>query len=62
MAAPGGMALAPLVGLVLDQTGNAYRYTFVMGCILASLALLTTWSVYCQFMRLGGPKSYVAPE
>lgn len=62
MAAPGGMALAPLVGLVLDQTGSAYQYTFVIGFALSALALLTTWSVYRQFVRLGGPANYVAPE
>jgi MFS family permease len=62
MAAPAGMALAPLVGMAIDQTGNTYRYTFVIGFVLATLALLTTWSVYRQFLRLGGTKGYVAPE
>lgn len=62
MAAPGGMALAPLVGLVLDRSGNTYQYTFLIGFALSALALLTTWSVYRQFVRLGGPANYVAPE
>jgi MFS family permease len=62
LAAPASMALAPLVGLALDRSGNHYQYTFVIGCILATLALLTTWSVYRQFLRLGGPQNYTAPE
>ena len=61
VAAPAGMGLAPLVGLALDRSGNHYQHVFTIGFVLSALALLTTWSVYRQFLRLGGLKNYVAP-
>ncbi|RRK00036.1 MFS transporter [Opitutaceae bacterium TAV3] len=39
-----------------------YRLTFVTACILALIALASSWLLYRQFMRLGGPRDYVAPE
>lgn len=58
----GGMAIGPVVGGVIDLTGNAYHHTFTIGCVVAVLALLLSFAVHTQFMRLGGPKGYVAPE
>jgi len=57
-----GMAFTPAVGLLIDQTGRAYRYTFVIGCLTAVLALVCAALVYVRFMKLGGPKNYTAPE
>lgn len=56
------MGLAPLVGLVIDRSGNTYRYTFTAGALLAVLALVCGWVVYRQFKRLGGPENYIAPQ
>jgi cyanate permease len=57
-----GMVLAPAVGLVIDRTEGEYRYTFTIGCVLAAIALVCAVYVYRQFMKLGGPKNYVAPN
>ncbi len=55
------MGMGPLVGLLIDSTDNNFRYAFVIGSSLTLVALGAAWNVYRQFMRLGGPKSYVAP-
>jgi len=60
--APANIVLAPLVGILIDGTGGFYRMTFFAGCAMAALALVTAWRVHGHFMRLGGPKGYVAPE
>lgn len=60
-SAPLHMGLAPLVGLIIDRTGNVYRYAFTAGGVLAFIGLLAAWSVYGRFKQLGGPKNYVAP-
>lgn len=57
-----GMVLAPSVGLLIDQSGRIYRYTFVIGCVLAVLALACSFFVYAKFQKLGGAENYVAPE
>jgi MFS family permease len=61
-AAPLQMTLAPIVGTVIDVTGNSYRYAFTAGGVLAAIALVSGVSVYARFMKLGGPTGYVAPE
>lgn len=58
---PANMILAPLVGLVLDRTGKVYHHTFTAGCALALVALALAFCVHRKFMKLGGPKDYVAP-
>ncbi|HSI09858.1 MAG TPA: MFS transporter [Rariglobus sp.] len=55
------MAIGPAMGAVVDLTGRNYRYTFVIGGLLALVALISAWLVYVRFLRLGGPKAYVAP-
>ncbi len=55
------MALAPVVGTIVDWTGDEYRYTFLSASVLAFIALWASWHVHSQFMKLGGPKNYVAP-
>lgn len=54
--------LAPSIGWLIDATGRVYRLTFVVGGVLALMALACAWYVHGKFMKLGGPKSYVAPE
>ncbi len=61
MMAPFSMTMAPLVGLVIDATGKVYHYTFATGCVLALIGLAMAFVVHRQFMKLGGPKGYVAP-
>lgn len=56
------MVLGPLLGYMLDLTGKVYRHTFVGSGILTVTALVCAVYVYFRFMRLGGPKNYVAPE
>jgi MFS family permease len=61
LAAPANMALAPVVGAIIDFSGNDYRYTFGAGAVLAFIALWSAWHVHGKFMKLGGPENYVAP-
>ena len=56
------IVMAPAMGTVIDLSGNIYRLTFFLGAILAALALCTALFVYGKFVKLGGPKNYVAPE
>ncbi|AHF90824.1 MFS transporter [Opitutaceae bacterium TAV5] len=56
------MGLGPLLGVVIDWTGMIYRYTFLAGGTLTLVALAAALYVYGKFMKLGGPKGYVAPE
>ncbi|HEY9250428.1 MAG TPA: MFS transporter [Rariglobus sp.] len=58
---PANMVLAPLVGLLLDRTGKVYHHTFTAGGSLALVALVLAFFVHYKFMRLGGPKNYLAP-
>jgi hypothetical protein len=60
--APANIVLAPLVGLFIDGSGGAYRLTFIAGCGMSLLAILIAWKVHRQFMQLGGPNGYIAPE
>jgi MFS family permease len=55
------MGLGPLIGTLIDVTGNLYHYTFTAGCLLSCIALGAGWHVHGKFIRLGGPKNYVAP-
>ncbi len=61
MASLGSMGLGPLVGTLIDVTGNVYYYTFTAGFVLSTAALAAGWHVYRKFVRLGGPKNYIAP-
>ncbi|MDR1283143.1 MAG: MFS transporter [Opitutaceae bacterium] len=56
------MIMAPLIGLMIDTTGNVFRYTFAVSCVLAILAVVAGLVVHQKFMKLGGPKGYIAPE
>ncbi|MFA6286019.1 MAG: MFS transporter [Opitutaceae bacterium] len=56
------MTIAPVMGLVIDRSGGIYRHTFSVACGLAVVALVAGLYVHRQFMKLGGPGGYVAPE
>lgn len=58
----GMMLVGPAMGWYLDHTGHDYRHTYLVSSALAWVALLAALAVYRRFMRLGGPKGYVAPE
>lgn len=62
LGAPVSMALAPLVGMLIDVSGHVYRHTFAVGGLLGVIALGAGAVVYVRFMRLGGPRHYVAPQ
>jgi MFS family permease len=62
LSSPLTMCIAPLIGIFIDRSGNIYRYTFTAGIFLSILALVCEWAVHTQFMRLGGPRHYTAPE
>jgi len=51
-----------LVGQMLDRSGHIYRLTFVAGSLFGIAALVAMWMVYRQFMAMGGPRNYVAPD
>lgn len=55
------MTLTPLMGTIIDQTGNLYRLTYVLGGATAFLALLVGAYVHLRFMQLGGPRGYAPP-
>lgn len=55
------MIVGPAVGSVVDFTGNLYHHTFTIGCALSAITLALGLAVHGRFMRLGGPRGYVAP-
>jgi MFS family permease len=58
----GFVILPPAVGLLLDATGNEYRYTFASAGVIAVVAFLSLLVVYRSVMRMGGTRGYIAPE
>jgi MFS family permease len=56
-----GMTLGPLIGTLIDVTGDLYYHTFTIGCALSIVALASGWYVHGKFMRLGGPRGYTPP-
>lgn len=60
--AVGFIGIPLLVGWFLDQTNQAYHYTFVIGGCVAAVGSLIFFILYRQFVRLGGMKNYVAPQ
>jgi MFS family permease len=56
------MGISPIMGIVIDSSGAAYQYTFLAGGMIALLALMASFYAYGRFVKLGGVKSYVAPE
>jgi MFS family permease len=62
VVALGTMILGPVIGQLLDYSHHVYRYSYLASSGLAFLALLAGLVLHAQFMKLGGPKRYVAPE
>ncbi len=58
----GMMLVGPVMGYFLDLSGHDYRHAYTASGILGALSLLTGLVVHAKFMRMGGPKGYVAPE
>jgi MFS family permease len=53
----------PAVGLFLDHVVNHdYRYIYYISFCAGVAALICNFFLHRQFMKLGGPKNYVAPE
>lgn len=61
MAAPANILLAPLVGGFIDHASDAFRYTFLAGCVLSLVTVACALYVYRDFVKLGGPKNYQPP-
>lgn len=61
LTALANMAIAPLVGWVLDLTDSNYSNTYFSGLVICILALICYGVTYRHFMKLGGPKGYVPP-
>lgn len=61
LTALANMAIAPIVGQVLDLTGSNYSNTYFSGLVLCILALICYVGTYRHFMKLGGPKDYQPP-
>lgn len=58
----GGMTINPLIGLVLDLSGQRYYYLFYITAALLTVALVGFFILYQRFIRYGGIKGYVAPQ
>ena len=56
------IAFAPALGMFLDSTGHAYRYTFAVAFVVTLLALAASLVLHRKFMALGGPENYNAPR
>jgi MFS family permease len=56
------VAFGPVLGLVLDAANNDYRLTFVASALISILTLALLAILWRQFLKLGGPKTYTAPE
>ncbi|MBI5380370.1 MAG: MFS transporter [Opitutae bacterium] len=58
----GTMLVGPACGKLLDFSHHQYRYIYLIAFCFVALSLLATLVVYKEFMKLGGPKGYQAPE
>lgn len=61
IASPINLTFAPLIGIIIDKTDNTYSYTFLIGLVMTLIALGAGTVVHRRFMKLGGPRAYVAP-
>ena len=58
-----GFVIVPAyVGRILDASGHVYRHTFTASGIVAVAAFVALLLFHRRFMRMGGPKGYIAPE
>lgn len=56
------VAFGPMLGLLLDAADNNYRLTFVASAAISILTLLLLILLWRQFLKLGGPAGYLAPQ
>ncbi len=56
------MLVSPMAGVILDMTGNVYRFTFLMGGTLAAVGFLCLLEFHRRFTRHGGIANYVPPN
>ncbi len=61
MGAMGFMLVPPALGWFLDRTGQVYRYTFLLGGVLAVIAAAAFVVVFYKFKQLGGDRGYQPP-
>ncbi|MEO0054718.1 MAG: hypothetical protein RLZZ50_665 [Verrucomicrobiota bacterium] len=61
MSAMGFMLVPPALGWFLDSIGQVYRYTFLIGGVLAVLAAAVFAVVLVKFKQLGGDSGYSPP-
>lgn len=51
----------PLIGKLIDATGNRYQYAMLVCAGVGGLAVLSGLFLYRRFRQLGGEANYVAP-
>jgi MFS family permease len=56
------IGFSPALGRLLDATHHDYRLTFLVAGVAGFAAVVILLVVYLDFLRLGGPANYVAPE
>lgn len=56
------MAVAPILGAVIDFGGGSYHLVFTAGLLLAGCSITLGVIVYRAFIRLGGHGAYLPPE
>jgi MFS family permease len=61
LAAMGLMVVPPALGWFLDSIGQVYRYTFLIGGVLAVVAAAAFVIVLFKFRQLGGDGAYRPP-
>lgn len=54
--------IPPLIGIFLDQSHHVYRYTYLLGSSCAAFSFILLLVLYLKFLKMGGPKYYVAPD
>jgi hypothetical protein len=54
--------MAPVIGSELDRLHSDYHYTFFWSAAFGGIACILYLFVYVQFLKLGGPRGYVAPD
>lgn len=51
----------PLVGMMLDVTGNRYNYALIMGAVFSVFGVFMLSVVLHKYNRLGGDLGYIPP-
>jgi MFS family permease len=54
--------IPPYIGRILDQSGHLYYYIFFMSSAFGAVASCLLLMLYLKFLKLGGPKGYIAPD